>query len=191
MSNPFNVTEPVMLEATDIDTIRKVAARLRSIGNEWSARIIEIDAGIGRFESSDNDDLRARQIESLRRYADLLESTPELPVAFNPILRHMVHGFGGDVADRMRQIRRMYGGRFDKSWDNNEIFPEFFLKGKLGEFEVVISTRRENVCERIVTGTIEEVVTEPDPDLVAELPRVERTVVKEVVDWICPEDLTA
>jgi hypothetical protein len=191
MINPFNVADPAELEATDIDTIRKVAARLRSIGSEWSARIIEVDAGIGRFEPGEEDDYRVRNIESLRRYADLLESNPDLPIGFIPVLRHQVYGYETDsVADRMREIRRMYGGRFDKSWDDNPIFPEFFLKGKFGEFDVVISTQRENVCERVVTSTIEEVVREPDPDLVATIPMVERTIVKEIVDWVCPEDLT-
>lgn len=191
MSNPFNVTEPAALEATDIATIRKVAARLRQIGNDWSARIIEIDAGIGRFEPAEEEDYRARNIESLRRYADLLESTPDLPIAFLPILRHQVYAFESEsAADRMRQIRRLYGGQFNKSWDDHPTYAEFFLKGKFGEFDVVISTARENVCERVVTGTIEEVVHEPDPDQVAMIPMVERTVKKEIVDWICPEDLT-
>jgi hypothetical protein len=191
MTDTTTEIAPADLGEVDLRTVKAIAARMREIGASWSSRIIEIDAGLGRFEPDDSSD-RARRIASMRDLADLLEANPDLPIGTSFYLRHSVYDgeCGMDAKTRMRQIRRMYGGTFEKSWDNHETLPEFFLRGRFGEYDVQIATRRENVCERVVTATVEETVEEIDPAYLEQAPKIERVVTKEVVDWICPEDLT-
>lgn len=55
-----------------------------------------------------------------------------------------------------------------------------------GEITLNAYASREQVCERVVVGTREETITEPDPEAVAALPLVTRTEVVEDVEWRCP-----
>lgn len=50
---------------------------------------------------------------------------------------------------------------------------------------------REQICRRVVTGTHEITETVPDPDLIAAVPRIERTRIVEDVEWVCEPLLAA
>jgi hypothetical protein len=54
-----------------------------------------------------------------------------------------------------------------------------------GPIELHVYAEREQVCERIVTGTREVEIEEPDPEAVAALPKIKRTEVVEDVEWRC------
>ena len=190
----FEDPSPADLGQTDEPTVRAITSRLRQIGSKWAARIIEIDAGLGRLEPDDS--YRGKQIQTLRDYADLLEANPSLENGIIGQVHHNIYGSGEhskEIIDRMREIRRIYGGSFEKSWDDHPIYPEFKMIGKFGTFQVRIGTNRNNVCEQVVVGKKTEVVREPDPELVAEatasIPIVEREVEIDITEWICPEGI--
>jgi heme-binding NEAT domain protein len=48
-----------------------------------------------------------------------------------------------------------------------------------------VSVDREEICERIVTGTREVTVEVPDPEQLAAVPTVSVTKTVEDVEWIC------
>ncbi len=186
---------PADLIGYDEKTIRAVAARLRAIGSGWSARIIEIDAGLGRFDPGDDD--HGRRIETLRAYADLLEAHPNIKPGFvmsDEIWHNVYASDPAEVIRTMREIRRVFGGTFTKEWDGDEHYnPEFRMRGKFGSMGVKIYASRGDVCEKVVVGQTTEVVTIKDPDLVqaatADIPTVEREIKKDITQWICPEEL--
>ncbi len=69
----------------------------------------------------------------------------------------------------------------------------FYIEAKPGRFgphTVGYTANRDAVCTKTVT-TVEEEVTEPDPEAVAALPMVTRTVTREIVEWDCSEPLLA
>jgi hypothetical protein len=65
----------------------------------------------------------------------------------------------------------------------------FRLVRRFGPVELCIYALREQVCERIVIGTEEVDIEEPDLDAVAALPKVTRTETREVVEWRCPDSI--
>lgn len=54
-----------------------------------------------------------------------------------------------------------------------------------GNVTLAVYSQREQVCERIVVGTREIEVEEPDPELLAKVPTVKRTKKVEDVRWEC------
>lgn len=122
----------------------------------------------------------------LRAIAAWLDSHPEFePYDIGlgweaPIVRQ----YGLD-AEIMAEIARTVGGRWTKDVGgaSDELFK---LRQEIvpGVFVELIGSR-ENVCKRVVTGTREIEVTEPDPDAVAALPKVTRTVTVEDAHWDC------
>lgn len=56
---------------------------------------------------------------------------------------------------------------------------------KFGPHVLKVATHRATVCERVVVGSEERVIEEPDPEAVAALPKVTRTEVVEQVEWRC------
>ena len=54
-----------------------------------------------------------------------------------------------------------------------------------GGVKVKTYAQRDEVCERIITGTREVTKTVKDPDALAAVPEVEVTVTEETVEWIC------
>lgn len=67
----------------------------------------------------------------------------------------------------------------------------FNVTRKFGPHEFEVTQRREDICERRVVGTDTTEVEEPDPEVVAALPKVKRTVTTEKVEWVCPPSLHA
>lgn len=65
----------------------------------------------------------------------------------------------------------------------------FNLNREFGPHTLQITASREQVCERVVTGTETVEVTGPDPDVVAKLPQVTRVEVRDVVEYLCPDSI--
>lgn len=144
-----------------------------------------------------NTERRAAYIAGLRLLADVLDHHPELPQpssgqsADNP-LRIWFHSHHDQpsVRDRVaaaaRALKR-HARKVDKKI-NGEWFD---VRTALAGLHIEVTTRRNDVCERVVIGT--ETVTEKhkDPDLLAQVPEVEVTEEREIVEWRCPPSLLA
>jgi hypothetical protein len=67
--------------------------------------------------------------------------------------------------------------------DVTDLFAKALLR--FGPVTVQVYTDREAVCERVVVGSHEEVVEEKDPEALAAVPTITRTVTVEDVEWQC------
>lgn len=84
--------------------------------------------------------------------------------------------------EQLADVTRQIGGR----WNKNGFENLFYLEQEIApdaDYRLVLL--REQVCERVVTGTETRKIVEPDPDLVAALPTVERVETVETVEWRC------
>lgn len=130
---------------------------------------------------------RAEYIAGLRALADLMEAQPGLPIpdggadgefAWN-VWPHAV----ADVPARVAELRRMLPGPASKN-DPTENGGDGYaakyyeLTVPLRGVRLVISTYRDAVCERVVTGTREVTKTVP-------VQTEEVTVTEDVVEWRC------
>jgi hypothetical protein len=131
-------------------------------------------------------DPRAAYIDGLRILTTALEEHPEIPLPLygdrpSSPLTMMIFGDPGDAREQMAAAARAFPCQWDKStsgdgekWLN--------LKGQLGGgLHVELTTYREAVCTRRVTGVEEREVEEEVT------PAVTRTVVKtvETYEWDC------
>lgn len=87
--------------------------------------------------------------------------------------------------DLVRAGRAM-GGTLEKNVTDSF----FWLDKKFGPHTLSAPVWRDQVCERVVTVTEEE-VAEPDPEVLATVPTITRTVQRETVEWICPDSVIA
>lgn len=131
---------------------------------------------------------RAEYIAGLRQLADLLEQHPDaLPLPYQghwvPITFHFLTG--EDPKSALAAAVRALPIRLDKSGGDSY----FDLTGSLHGLSIVLTAFRNEVCERVVTGT--ETVTKQvrDPEAAAQalasVPLVEITETVEQVQWIC------
>lgn len=123
--------------------------------------------------------------EALRQAADLIEAHPELPT---PVVTTYSSGtvnvawqLMNDAATETDQkaaarlIIRAIGGKWDKREYGGDTF---YFDQTFGLLELSIYATREQVCERIVTGT--ETVT-----IAAKPAEPERVEEREIVEWRC------
>jgi len=125
---------------------------------------------------------REEYISDLRKLADLLEQRPELPTPYHgdiygagPLTCYML------TAEREAFVAavRALPGVAKKAIERDTYRVSTTLDG-LG---VEVVAYRDNVCERVVTGTREVTKTIPDPNIT--VPVVEVTEVVEDVEWVC------
>lgn len=129
---------------------------------------------------------RAKQIAGIRELADWLESHPEIPIPY-ALSGHSEYGYtlvharhGEAQAAVIAAVARALPGKVTKDvYDHDRMFD---ITGRLpGGIYVKAIADRDEVCERVVTGTRE--VTEEVPDPTAPKLTVTRTV--EDVEWVC------
>lgn len=138
--------------------------------------------------TTDQSTERTGYIQGLRELADFLEAHDGVPVPFHGSLQtgkwekvfniFLIHE--GDNRERIAMVARAMGN-FEKRADGSD----FRVFRRFGGITLVAQAAREDVCERVVVGTREVTVTEPDPAAVAALPTVTTTKVVEDVEWIC------
>lgn len=196
MTDTLTDPAPVHMGGADPATVRAITARLRAIGSVWAARIIEIDAGLGRFDADGS--YRGKTINAHRELADLLESNPNMPLPFgaaslywNVTEYHRHTQEKQEIVPAMRAIRRVLGGAYQKNYGSDD----FEMRGRFADyFDTCIFANRESVCEKVVVGQKTEVKAVQDPELVAkataEIPFEEIEVTTDVTEWICPEDIS-
>lgn len=125
------------------------------------------------------DETRAAAISGLRKLADLLEAHPELPLPYHGFgVPAKIYMLGSDRSAFVDAVRAL-PGKADKRVDNDT----YRVSVKLHGLEVEVVAYRDDVCERVVTGTREVTKTIPDPNVV--VPVVEVTEVVEDVEWVC------
>ena len=132
---------------------------------------------------------RADYIAGLRLLADALERSPEVPLPYEGIATDMTFHFlhGDDPKAAMAACARALPTSFTKDADGKY----FDLHGKLAGLRVNLVAFRAEVCERVVTGTRQVEIEEPDPEALAAVPTVTRIEVVEDVEWVCSPILAA
>jgi len=123
------------------------------------------------------------QATGLRALADLIEANPDLQPAVRYALS-MINGFSNDPAVLAAFMRagRQHGAVTTKEAENDIWFTAVLAWGPV---ELHVNAHREEVCERVVTGTETVTKTVKDPEALAAVPEVEITETVETVEWVC------
>jgi hypothetical protein len=124
---------------------------------------------------------RADYIAGLRQLADLLEQRDDLPLPYTGTgseLLFILHR-NDDQRALLAAFARAFPGRIEKRVRGED----FDLKASLRGLRVQVIADRNEVCERIVTGT--DTVTKEVPDPTVQVPLVEVTETVEHVEWVC------
>lgn len=127
--------------------------------------------------------LAQQQAAGLRALADMIEANPQLHETLRYALG-MVNAFSDDpavLAEFMRAGRR-HGATTEKQVHGDKFFTAVLAWGPL---ELHVNAHREEVCERVVTGTREVVEEVPDPAALAAVPTITVTRVVEEERWEC------
>lgn len=137
-----------------------------------------------------------QQVAGLRALANLLEVNPDLADDLSYSMGHGLLGMplhNDTVTDQRARLAEWsraalaHGGKVAKGVRDDK----FEVAATFGPLRVRIIANRDEVCERIVTGTETVTRAAPDPTLLAEVPIVEVTEEVETVEWICRPLLAA
>lgn len=135
-------------------------------------------------------DPRAAYTAGLRALADILDAHPELPLPYDGTGSALDWIEVGDDARRHAAVfARVMPGTVAKSVSDTA--GQFYLTFQLHGLGLRVISTRAQMCERVVTGTREVEIEEPDPQALAALPKVKRTEVVEDVEWQCHPILAA
>jgi hypothetical protein len=126
-------------------------------------------------------DNRTEFISSMRELLDWLTDHPEVKRPYHLMGREFyIYLFGDDSRAQLATIARAMG-KAEKRADGDK----YRVSRKFGTITLIAQANRADVCERVVVGTREVEVEEPDPAALAALPKVKRTAVVEDVEWVC------
>jgi hypothetical protein len=129
-------------------------------------------------------DPRTAYTAGLRQLADLLDSTPDLPLPATDSFDWFLFGSGLTEAEQKAEatrLVRLLPGKQDK-WETGSLFR---FRGYLGGLRTQVIVDRDAVCERVVTGTREVIREVPDPEALAAVPTKVVTETVEDVRWEC------
>lgn len=140
------------------------------------------------------DEKRQAYIDGLHQIADFLAEHPEVPLPhlssyigemYGPVLTIWINARSREaIAEVARAM-----GRAEKTVNNET--GQFKIYRQFAGIRLVASADRDEVCERVVTGTREVTKEVPDPEALAAVPKVTVTEVVEDVDWVCTPLLKA
>lgn len=117
----------------------------------------------------------------LRVLAELFEANPDLAAEFWYALSSITDYVDRDVVVRFARAAARSGALVDKHFSGERAG----VVAKFGPVHVTALTGRDQICERVVTGTREVTEQVPDPDALAAVPLVEVTRTVEDVEWRC------
>ncbi len=142
--------------------------------------------------STEKKPLHIQQADGLRALADMIEKHAEVGKLLTYSLRQISQPTGSvdDPKAEMATFARAAakcGAKVRKNGGDKW----FSVVAAWGPVEVEVFVDREEVCERVVTGTETVTKTVPDPEQLAAVPMVEVTEVVEHVEWVCPPLLAA
>jgi hypothetical protein len=127
---------------------------------------------------------RERYIDGLRVLAAVLEKHPEVELPSDGTdIPLAINFWGADARERMAAAARAIPTSWEKKVSDKSDY--FRLIGRLGGLQVELSSYRDAVCKRVVTGTREVTEKVKDPDKLAEVPEIEVKRVVEEVTWDC------
>lgn len=134
-------------------------------------------------------DKRAAYVKGLRALADILEAHPELELPYSGSKDSPLSFIPYGSANRTQAglFARLIPGTVAKQPRGEAVD----LIGSVHGLHVCLIATRDEVCERIVVGTREVEIEEPDPVALAKVPTVKRTEVVEDVEWRCGSILAA
>lgn len=128
--------------------------------------------------------------QGLRALADLLDAHPDLTHpwdGYDPCILHPISSEADPKAAMRDWAKATSHLRPTKNFDTwASLFVDFG-----GGIVVQVYASREQVCEKVVTGTREVTKSVKDPDALAAIPTVEVTETLEDVEWICRPLLAA
>lgn len=136
--------------------------------------------------------LAAKQATGLRALADLIEANPFLADALEySLIRTGVnaHIHGDKVAKLARFARAAKASGHTVSKDIDERWHNLDID--VAGIKIKVLAYREEVCDRVVTGTETVTKTVKDPARLAEVPEIEVTETVETVEWVCRPILAA
>jgi len=125
-------------------------------------------------------------VDGLRRFADFVEANPDLVEHLRYMLDDItiIHGGGGRqyMAQFARAAARA-GLEVAKDYVSDKYaYLNIMFSPVVG---IKVAAGRDEVCERVVTGSTEVVKEVPDPELLAAVPKVIVTEVVETFEWKC------
>lgn len=131
---------------------------------------------------------RAEQIAGIYQLALWLEQNPDVPIPWDLSGQsgtHVnIHASHGETEKAVvAAVARALPGRVEKRvWGKDDQY--FGVEGNApGGVGINVIATRDEVCERVVTGTREVTKTIPDPAV--EVPTIEVTETVEDVEWVC------
>jgi len=135
------------------------------------------------------DDTRQAYIDGLHQIADFLAEHPAVPLptlgdyvsgGYRPTLAIFLRGDEQrDLRTKLADVARAMG-RAEKSTHH-----EFAIWRRFSGMVLAAYAPRNEVCERVVTGTREVTREVPDPEALAAVPKVVVTETVEDVTWEC------
>lgn len=117
----------------------------------------------------------------LRVLAEMFEANPDLAAGFAWSLGEIRDFVDRDMVIRFTRAALRHGAMVDKHFSGNYAG----VRAKFGPVEVTAFADRDEVCERVVTGTREVTEQVPDPEALKAVPLVEVTRTVEDVEWRC------
>jgi hypothetical protein len=131
-------------------------------------------------------DPRTAYTAGLRQLADILDAHPDVPLPYEGRVSPISFAFHGyEVEDHAGELasaaRILIPGIREKKADD----AYFRVAGSLHGLRIECWAMREQVCERIVTGTREVTREVPDPEALAAVPTKVVTETVEDVRWEC------
>lgn len=138
---------------------------------------------------------RADYVAGLRQLADLLEAHEELPLPYDGNSGAMSFMFlsGEDPRAAMADAVRALPVPLSKNDPaKNDYADSYFeLSGRLHGLKIKLTAWRAQVCERVVVDTREVTEEVPDPEALAEVPKVKQRRTVETIEWRCNPVLAA
>lgn len=117
----------------------------------------------------------------LRELADFFDANPDLA---ERVAGKTFYVFAPPNKTEFARLALMLGNA-RKSSDS----AYYNVERDFGPITLQVTASRDAVCERVVVGTETVEMTEPDPDAVAALPTITRSVTIDKVEWVCPPSL--
>ena len=134
--------------------------------------------------------LASRQAAGLRALADMIEANPEVAEHLRYTFGHMgvplIVQCDGEIREALARLVRAgkaHGATIDKTYNGQ--WAGANLNWADGAVTLRVTADRNEVCERVVTGTDTVIRTVPDPAALAAVPTIEVTETVERVEWIC------
>ena len=134
---------------------------------------------------------RDQYIAGLRALADLLERDETMPLPYDGTLMpvSIFYQRGENSRYRLANFAQMFPGKLAKVYNDDSDAFGFELHGTLGGasgLRIKAIGSRAAVCQRVVTGTRTEIVTEEITQVVG---KRSVPVEVEIVEWVCDEPL--